>query len=225
MTPSTGPMSWWWKALDRASVPFALLFLYVVLLFSLVTFLDIVSPTLVEEDSTIIFVSIVCALLVVTPPVLVPTFLEKLRTVPGYAREAPNTDAAVAPIILNLRIRSRLFKLGAVSTFLLIIGTTLLGFTVAGAPQSEEAVTETGVTALVLLLFFLRTLASIYRHNMRLASFYDSRADYLQAGGRTKDLKDKDLLNLFSTEGCDLGWTERLSTFFRSRQQSEKPQS
>ncbi len=99
--------------------------------------------------------------------------------------------------------------------FLLVVAATLLGFTVAQDQSTDGTITGTGVTALVLLLFLLRTLASIYRHNMRLAAFYDSKADYLQAGGKTKGLSDADLLSLFSTAEVDIDWTEKLNGMLR----------
>ena len=54
---------------------------------------------------------------------------------------------------------------------------------------------------------------------MRLAAFYDSKADYLQAGGKTKGLDDADLLSLFSTAEVDIGWTEKLKGAFGPREQ------
>ena len=174
---------------------------------------------LAEDQTVILFFSVVCAIVVVAPPVLVPTLLQRLRTLPEDSLATAHTDNSVAPMIRNLRIRSRLFKLGAAAAFLLVVVATLLGFTVAQSQSTNGTITGTGVTALVLLLFLLRTLASIYRHNMRLAAFYDSKADYLQAGGKTKGLDDADLLSLFSTAEVDIGWTEKLKGAFGPREQ------
>ena len=195
------------------------MFVYVLVLFGLFTALNIVSPPLVEDPGVMLFFSIVCAIVVVGPPVLVPMLLQRLQMFPDDSLTTPHTDNSVAPIIRNLRIRSRLFKLGAAAVFLLVVAATLLGFTVAQGQSTDGAITGTGVTALVLLLFLLRTLASIYRHNMRLAAFYDSKADYLQAGGKTKGLDDADLLSLFSTAEVDLSWTEKLKGAFGPREQ------
>lgn len=214
-TPPTTP--WPQKVLYAVATVLLLAFVYVVLLFSLVAALNIVSPSLAEEQSIILFFAIACAIAVVAPPVLVPALLLRLRALPDDSLKTAHTEDCVAPIIRNLRIRSRLFKLGAAAAFLLVVGATLLGFTVAQDQSTNGTITGTGVTALVLLLFLLRTLASIYRHNMRLASFYDSRADYLQAGGRTKGLNDKDLLNVFSTADINVGWSESLKSAFSSR--------
>ena len=89
-----------------------MIFIYVALLFSVVSVVDIVSPARVEEQSALLFIAVVCAIVVITPPFLVPAFLQHLRTVPDYALEAGGTESSLAPIILNLRIRSRLLCLG-----------------------------------------------------------------------------------------------------------------
>jgi len=209
---------WWRKALNAVATGFLLTFAYVLVLFGLFAGLNIVSPSLLDDQAYIVFFSIVSGIVVIAPPVLVSVFLERLRTLSDDSLKTPHTEDAVVPMIRNLRIRSRLFKLGAAAAFLLVVGATLLGFTVAQDQAADGTITG-GVTALVLLLFLLRTLASIYRHNMRLASFYDSRADYLQAGGKTKDLDEKDLLGAFATDEIDLGWTERLKGAFKPRQE------
>ena len=200
MTPPPLPKTTWRRVLDGVAIGIVLAFAYVVLLFGLFATLAIVSPPLAEDQAFILFFSTVCTGMVVAPPVLVPALLRRLRTLPEDSLTTKQMDDSVAPMIRSLRIRSRLFKLGAGGVFLLIVMTTLLGFTVAQNPSENGTITGTGVTALALLLFLLRTLASIYRHNMRLASFYDSRADYLQAGGKTKGLDNKELLNVFSTD-------------------------
>lgn len=220
MTPPTSLKPWWQKALNAAATGFALAVVYIVVLFGLFAGLNIVSPSLAEDQVFVVFFSIVSGIVVMAPLALLPVLLERLRTLSNDSVTTSHTEDAVIPIIRNLRIRSRLFKLGAAAAFLLVVGATLLGFTVAQDQAADGTITGGGVTALVLLLFLLRTLASIYRHNMRLASFYDSRADYLQAGGKTKDLDDKDLLGVFATDEVDVGWTERLKGAFRPGQEN-----
>ncbi len=207
------------KLRDGAAIGLALLFAYVLVLFGAFTALNIVSPSLAEDPPVVLFLTVACAIVVVGPPVLVPALLQRLRTLPEDSLTTAHTDNALAPMIRNFRIRSRLFKLGAAAAFVLVAAATLLGFTVAQDQATEGTITGSGVTALVLLVFLLRTLASIYRYNMRLAAFYDSKADYLQAGGKTKDLDDADLLSLFSTTQVDLGWTEKLKGTFGPREQ------
>ena len=161
-----------------------------------------------------------CAIVVVGPPIGGPALVGRLRTLPDDSLKTEHTDNALVPMIRNLRIRSRLFKLGAAASFVLVAAATLLGFTVTQGQSANGTPTGTGVTALVLLLFLLQTLASIYRQNMRMAAFYDSKADYPQAGGKTKGLDDRDLLNLFSTAQVDPGWSEKLKGAFQRREQT-----
>lgn len=219
VTPPTSSKPWWQRALNTVATGFVLFFVYVVVLFGLFAALNILSPSLAEDQVFVVFFSIVSGIVVVAPPALLPVLLERLRSLPDDSVRTSHTEDAVVPMIRNLRVRSRLFKLGAAAAFLLVVGATLLGFTVAQDQMASGTITGGGVTALVLLLFLLRTLASIYRHNMRLASFYDSRADYLQAGGKTRDLDAKDLLGVFSTDEVDVGWPERLKGAFRQGQE------
>ena len=210
----------WRRLVDGAATGLALLFAYVLVLFGVFTALNIVSPLLAEDPAVVFFLTVVCAIVVVGPPIGGPALVGHLRTLPDDSLKTEHTDNALVPMIRNLRIRSRLFKLGAAASFGLVAAATLLGFTVTQGQSANGTPTGTGVTALVLLLFLLQTLASIYRQNMRMAAFYDSKADYLQAGGKTKGLDDRDLLSLFSTAQVDPGWSEKLKGAFERREQT-----
>lgn len=77
-------------------------------------------------------------------------------------------------------------------------------------PQEEVSTFPVGGAAfgsLLLLLFLLRTIASIYRQNMRLVEFYDSRADYLQLAGTTEEIEPKALLELVTADTYGRSWT------------------
>ncbi len=222
MTSPPSKKTVWRKAVDGAAIGLALLFAYVLVLFGVFTALNIVSPLLAEDPAVVFFLTVVCAIVVVGPPVGGPALVGRLRTLPDDSLKTEHTDNALVPMIRNLRIRSRLFKLGATAAFVLVAAATLLGFTVAQGQSANGTTTGTGVTSLVLLLFLLQTLASIYRHNMRMAAFYDSKADYLQAGGKTKGLDDRNLLNLFSTAQIDPNWSEKLKEAFEPRDQKPR---
>ena len=183
------------KALNFLATASLLAFAYVLVLFGLLATLNIVAPSLVADQAFVLFFSVLCGGIVIAPPVL----LERLRTLPNDSLQTTDTENSVAPMIRNLRLRSRLFKFGAAAAFVLVVGTTILGFTVlSGVESTTGTIGPKGATAGLVLLFLLQTLTSIYRYNMRLAAFYDSKADYLQAGGKTKDLNERDLMNLFS---------------------------
>ena len=74
MTVPNPPYTLWRKALNGVATILALIFIYVALLFSVVSVVDIVSPARVEEQSTLLFIAVVCAIVVITPPFLVPAF-------------------------------------------------------------------------------------------------------------------------------------------------------
>ena len=210
----------------RSGRPFGLS-IYVVLLSALVTILSIVSPPLVQEPGIVLFVAAIAAGVVILPRILFSAFSQRLNVFPGYSVDPLYADAALKPMILNLRVRSRLYKVGAVTAFLFIAVATLVGFTVVhtaveqnplSASEPSDTLVGSAVVAVVLLLFLLRTLASIYRYNMRLAAFYDSRADYLQAGGSTgstRTLSSEQLLRVFSPPDLDPGWAEKLKGVFK----------
>ena len=182
------------------------------------------SPPLVQEPGIVLFVAAIAAGAVILPRILFAAFSQRLNAFPGYSVGPLYADAALKPMILNLRVRSRLYKIGAVTAFLFIAVATLVGFTVVqtaveqnplSASEPSDTLAGSAVVAVVLLLFLLRTLASIYRYNMRLAAFYDSRADYLQAGGSTRTLSSEQLLRVFSPPDLDPGWAEKLKGAFR----------
>ena len=162
----TGPplkKTQWRRLVDGAATGLALLFTYVLVLFAVFTALNIVSPLLAEDPAVVFFLTVVCAVVVVGPPIGGPALVGHLRTLPDDSLKTEHTDNALVPMIRNLRIRSRLFKLGAAASFVLVTAATLLGFTVTQGQSANGTPTGTGVTALVLLLFLLQTLASIYR--------------------------------------------------------------
>lgn len=53
-----------------------------------------------------------------------------------------------------------------------------------------------GIGSLLFLFFLLRVTASLYKYMVRLASFYESRADYLQLGGPTEGLSPQEILSI-----------------------------
>ena len=140
MNAGTGPPldpPWWRRALTVGQAVFApvvqlvlLVFLYVVLLSALVTILNIVSPPLVQEPGIVLFVAAIAAGVVILPRILFSAFFQRLNAFPGYSVDPLYADAALKPMILNLRVRSRLYKVGAVTAFLFIAVATLVGFTV-----------------------------------------------------------------------------------------------
>ena len=74
------------------------------------------------------------------------------------------------------------------------------------------------LASLILLVILIRILSSIYRYNLRLASFYDARADYLRLTGNVKAINHKELLELVGTNELDTTSTREFwhSLFGRS---------
>ena len=59
-------------------------------------------------------------------------------------------------------------------------------------------------------MFVLRTLAAIHRQNVKLAAFYDSRRDYLEARGNIEGLTHQELLEVFYGPEWEPSWPEKL---------------
>lgn len=82
---------------------------------------------------------------------------------------------------------------------------------VEGIDQSNTEylvqVLGTKVGSVLLLLFLVRVLINLYRYNMRLASFYDSRADVLQLVGASPEFTSEHLIRAMGTEQFDFGAT------------------
>jgi len=80
-------------------------------------------------------------------------------------------------------------------------------------PSWDEA-----VASLLLLFFLLRVTGSLYRYMVRLASFYDSRADYLQFGGPTDGLSVAEVLSVVDTSmRSNDTWIEDIFESIRKR--------
>jgi hypothetical protein len=80
---------------------------------------------------------------------------------------------------------------------------------VTGAQNSVSSSTLSTLTTrigiVLMLMFLMQTLVTLYRYNTRLASFYDSRADALQLACEFKDVPLDALIGLLATEKLDFG--------------------
>ena len=78
--------------------------------------------------------------------------------------------------------------------------------------------------AVTLWLVLVRVIASMSRYMVRLASFYDSRADYLQLGGKASGENSKDLLAMIDPGSVTTdGWIRQIMQ--RSKNSGEPPPS
>ncbi len=76
---------------------------------------------------------------------------------------------------------------------------------------------------LLLLFFVLRITAALYRYMVRLAAFYESRADYLQFGGPTAELSMDEVLRFVDTSlaNSDTWWKNILEAMRRRPRRPE----
>ena len=101
------------------------------------------------------------------------------------------------------RRRSRRCRKLSWAMLLVIVGVAFLGFTAAAGSDGTEQPPYGGVgrfASFVLLVILMRILASVYRYNLHLASFYDARADYLCLAKSMRALSHKELLDLVGTD-------------------------
>lgn len=66
---------------------------------------------------------------------------------------------------------------------------------------------STKIGSVLMLVFLTQILVQLYRHNIRLASFCESRADVLQLHSKADDLDLKKLFELLNTDKLDFGKT------------------
>ena len=219
------------RILTGVGVGFAMSFSAVAAFVILVSFLNIVSPPLVSDQNVLQFVAFFCIVLVVGIPACWHFFQQQLNSIPDYALSLMKEDTATKSMVQNLRIRSRLFKLASAVALAIMLGIAVLGFTAALNPpyyqpaapvtvepqpsESQENAWSRGIGAMVLLIILLRMFTIVYRSNMRLASFYDARADYLQFGGDPRKLSHGELLKLVTADEHDMAWTHVLGRAWR----------
>lgn len=205
---------------------------YVILL----SFLNIVSPALVRESSILQLLAMASAAIALGVPASWIFFFKRIRSIPDDALPSTAEARPWTPMVRNLRIRSRWFKLAAALVLGIMLCIAVVGFTIAmdvalqeraqssqtltqptaamreqaeqtRSGESLERVLSQEIGALVLLVLVLRTLGLVYRSNMRLASFYDARADYLQLGGNPEKLTHEELLELVTAKEREPAWT------------------
>ena len=131
------------------------------------------------------------------------------RNIIGIHRKINDAEARDAPEQLLQSLRAEL-------DMQLTRKQGLLGILQSSQNNQRPGIDDTAVWAsalstkigsVLLLLLLVQILASLYRYNMRLASFYDSRADYFQLQGTVSDSDKESLLALVGTEGIDIAAT------------------
>lgn len=166
----------------------------------MMTFIAVVSPSLGLERWVEIFVAILSVEIAIVAYYFVwPAVSLEVSRFENIADDEPSLRSGIQ----DLRMRSRWYRLMSVFVLFLTVTVALLGFTVAARSIEEQLLdgkVSGALAALVLLVVLLRILASIYRYNLRLSSFYDARADYLCLAGDVKALGHEELLALVSTD-------------------------
>lgn len=194
-------------------------------------FLGVVSPPLGSDTYVETFVAILSFITVAVCCSAWSVVSSEVSKFDDIAKKPlGNDDSSLCLGIQDLRRRSRWCRLMSLFVLFFMVAVALLGFTVAaedsarrqsgenGAQQSGENGAQPlfdgrALASLVLLVILIRILSSIYRYNLRLASFYDARADYLRLIGDVKNLKHKELLELVDTNELD---TTLIREFWRS---------
>lgn len=123
-------------------------------------------------------------------------------------------NVTILLIVLTLLIGSLLFinagelagkEVGAIRT----TSRGLPDTTLAGAANDRTIYLISSLTtrfgAVLILLFLVQTLITLYRYNTRLAAFFDSRADVLELLREATSDKLATLVQLFAPEAIDYG--------------------
>ena len=173
---------------------------------AIMTYMAVASPPLVEDNPGFIVISSALTVLAVMA-----------LGFPNFAVSEPRAN------IGSFRRRSGLCRRMSFAMLGIMVMVALMGFTVAvgldGAEQSSDGAEQSsdgGISrfaSFVLLVILMRILALVYRYNLRLASFYDARADYLYLAKSMKELSHKERLEAV---GADDLSTTPIREFFYS---------
>lgn len=174
--------------------------------------ISLVSPSLVEENRIVIFVAVLSLLTVIACCCvwfMVSKFDDAVAVDP-LLKDKSNLRSCIQ----DLRIRSRWCRITSVSMLFVMVLVVLAGFTVIAEPFEDNTRQSppSELVLFVLLVILMRTLVSVYRYNLRLASFYDARADYLRLADNVK-LSHQELLKLVGTDELD---TTSIGEFWHS---------
>lgn len=204
------------------------------------TFMNLVSPALSSVRGVMVYIAFLSVLAVfVWRAVSSSDFALSPTSEDGSKKDGSRLRSDVN--IENFRRRSRWCRITSLFILFVMVAVVLLGFTVAvemqqspdgsGSNPSGNDVVRS-LTSIAVLVIFMRTLALVYRYNLRLASFYDARADYLCLADKEKTLSHKELLELVGTNELGMASTKEFwrsllgrSSFQETTKNSKSPPS
>jgi hypothetical protein len=121
-------------------------------------------------------------------------------------------NKAVPELIVKIRLRGVLFNNISVIIFIITVLIIIAGFYILIHPISDarkEPGTETNlitirVSATTLLIFLVQVLFRVFKYLLRVAAFYNAKADALEVFALKSEIPLADLMTMFTPDKYDI---------------------
>jgi len=157
---------------------------------------------LLSFSSTVIFLS---GLLLIIPWNMLPLVI--------FDNREYDANKSIESIVQRIRLRAILFNNISVGIFFFTLIVILIGFYLLVFPPIEAATTDqrflsTSLTirigASVLLIFLVQILFRVFKYLLRVAAFYNAKADAIEFNKFKPELDIEKLMELFTPDKYDI---------------------
>ncbi|HNP33918.1 MAG TPA: hypothetical protein PKN96_11560 [Flavobacterium sp.] len=125
-----------------------------------------------------------------------------------------------AKLVQKIRFRGVLFNNIAIILFLLIIAIIIISFreitkpfTAFNKPLTVYDSLSLRISATVVLIFLVQILFRVFKYLLRVAAFYNARADAIELDSLSDKLLLKESMDLFTPDKYDISELENSSVF------------
>ena len=133
--------------------------------------------------------------------------------------EEYKANKTVEAIVKKLRYRGVLFNNIAIILFLITIGVISLSFYLVAAThgiETKENLIDTvtvRIGASVILIFLVQILFKVFKYLLRVAAFYNARADAIEFKNLNPNIELDKFMDLFTPDKYDISELEKVGLF------------
>lgn len=126
----------------------------------------------------------------------------------------PNEE--ITKIVKKIRYRGLLFNNIAIILFILSILVIFISFYLINKSISAKDIYQslsTNIGASIVLIFLVQLLFKVFKYLLRVAAFYNARADAIEFYAKDQKISLDKLMDLFTPEKYDISELEKVSLF------------
>lgn len=131
-------------------------------------------------------------------------------------------NSTISKIVVKIRLRGVLFNNIAIILFLLTIFIIFISFYLLVNPPIEKGTPDNKalidsltvrIAASALLIFLVQILFKVFKYLLRVAAFYNARADAIEYHQQEPKIELDKLMDMFTPEKYDISELEKTSLF------------